>query len=103
MFGQSILSKKRANSIENQRTSNTTLKTYPNPTNSTYIIENPNTNKTWSVRITTLDGRNLTAKTLNVGEPAISLDSRNLSNGVYLVVLENTVSKITSKLIVEHP
>ncbi len=103
MFGQSILSKKRANSIENQRTSNTTLKIYPNPTNSTYIIENPNTNEAWSVRITTLDGRNLTAKTLNVGEPAISLDSRNLSNGVYLVVLENTVSKITSKLIVEHP
>lgn len=103
MFGQSVLSKKRANAVDELETQKHTLTIYPNPASSSFIIENPDLRKTWIAKIVTIDGRVITSKNLNSGEPGILVDSKNMSNGIYFVILENNFSRITSKLIIEHP
>jgi hypothetical protein len=103
MFGQSVLSKKRANTLEKHGSQELKLTIYPNPASTSFIIENPDTRTTWMAKVVTIDGRVITSKILNSGEPGISVDSKNISNGIYFVILENKFSKITSKLIVEHP
>lgn len=104
MFGQSTLSKKRVNSNPKLSAQNQ-FKIFPNPTKSNFIVESPNVNTRWSVTITNMDGRELNSCKINLGEPAISIESDKLSSGIYLVVLQNLncTEKITSKLIVDHP
>ena len=98
------LSKKRVNSKPKLSAQNQ-FKIFPNPTKSNFIVESPNVNTRWSVTITNMDGRELNSCKINLGEPAISIESDKLSSGIYLVVLQNLngTEKITSKLIVDHP
>jgi len=103
MFGQSKLSKKRAKS-NRVLSAQCQVKIYPNPTRNNFVVESPNVTSSWLVSITNIDGRELISQKINLGEPAIAMESDNLSSGIYFVVLQNQngIDKITSKLIVDH-
>jgi len=102
IFGQSILSKKRANSTFHS-TVHSTFKVYPNPAINSIIIENPVQTSSWNVKIMSSDGRELKQSKINCGEPAISEDVHMLGTGIYFITLENRTQKITQKLIIDRP
>ncbi len=102
IFGQSILSKKRANSTFHS-TVHSTFKVYPNPAINSIIIENPVQTSSWNVKIMSADGRELKQSKINSGEPAISEDVHILGTGIYFITLENRTQKITQKLIIDRP
>ena len=102
IFGQSILSKKRANSTFHS-TVHSTFKVYPNPAINSIIIENPVQTSSWNVKIMSADGRVLKQSKINNGEPAISEEVHMLGTGIYFITLENRTQKITQKLIIDRP
>jgi len=83
------------------------LSLYPNPANSTVIlVANSNDRGAIDVNIYDVAGKLVLSpvinKTLSAGENKISINTQELNNGIYFVTLNNSTSKETVKLIVNH-
>ena len=73
------------------------LEVFPNPVKSNLIISYPKTAIISNVRITTLDGKILLNKAIQIATTQINLDVANLLSGTYLVVFNDAEGNITTQ------
>jgi uncharacterized repeat protein (TIGR01451 family) len=74
-------------SLEKLKTQKSNLKLYPNPTNSVITIDLNNFSKSVNYKIYTLSGKLLQEKRNSYGQK-ISVDVKNLENGLYFIEIE---------------
>jgi hypothetical protein len=77
------------------------LSLYPNPSNDILNVRMDNSNENYSITLTDMLGKSVMSTTLR-GSELTTINTSNLSEGLYLMTVTNEISVYTTKVVISH-
>jgi len=85
--------------INTGKASTSVLGVYPNPVVSTFTLTHPSAGKNATIKIISIDGKNILSQIAGIGATQSSVDVTRLVKGIYIVVFENNGTRSVTQFI----